>query len=581
MKRAVACLLVVVACGAAATARATTGADDPLLRAMIEELKRRTALHLPTAAAPYFIGYTVDDEYRYEADAEFGALTWSNETHRRPAKIEVRVGSYDFDSSEFVRQWAVPDPTRRDLPLADDVLALRRELWLGTDAAYKLALEQLASKRAAIENRVADDSVPDFSRETPVTALGERADGTFDLARWAETTRRLSALFRAYPAIDDSEVELRVRLITHYFANSEGAVVRTPETLVSLVATAQTRAADGSDVDDVELLIAPDAASLPSEAVLTARVRALAQRVTDLVAAPLMESYTGPVLVADQAAGELFGQIFATNLSGQRPPNAQQEEREATAPQSEYMKRVGRFVLPAFVSITDDPAATSYGSERLMGTYAYDDQGVRAEKLDIVTDGKLRTLFLSRRPRSATDTQSNGRARAANGWPLPQASNLFVTVAPGSARTLQQLTQQMLDLCRAQDLPYGLLITRIATSPESYGERPVLADPVLAYRVWASDGHRELVRGGSFGEVGVRTFKDILAASDTPVVTHRLSTTYNGQVAPAPDVLDAVPSSVIAPAVLVEELEIRPQTGGREKPPALRHPYFAEKRRGR
>src|SRR5262249_55440365 len=136
-----------IAC--AAPACATTGGDDVILRAMLAEMQRRSALHLPSADAPYFVGYTIDDEYRYEADATFGALTWTNETHRRPAKIEVRVGSYDFDSSDFVRQWAVPDPTRRDLPLADDVLALRRDLWLGTDAAYKQALEQLAAKHAA------------------------------------------------------------------------------------------------------------------------------------------------------------------------------------------------------------------------------------------------------------------------------------------------------------------------------------------------------------------------------------------------------------------------------------------------
>jgi hypothetical protein len=541
---------------------------------MIEELGRATAIRLPSTDPPFFVAYTVDDERRYEADATFGALTWTNETHRRPAKIEVRAGLYEFDSSEFVRSWQVPDPVRRELPVTNDVLAMRREFWLGTDAAYKQALEQLAAKRATLGNRVRTDTLPDFTRETPVSVVGPRADSSFDLARWGEVTRRLSALFRGYPLIAQSEVELRVRLMTHYFVTSEGTVVRQPETLVVLAASARTRAADGSEIADEELFIAPDAASLPGEEEMASRVRALAQRVSDIESAPRMEAYTGPVLVGGQASGELFGQIFAANVNGQRPPSAQAEEREASAPQSEFVKRVGRFVLPRFLHVVDDPTATVYGAERLIGTYAIDDQGVRAGRLDVVTAGKLRTLFASRRPRTAA-ALSNGRARAANSWPLPQASNFFVTVSPGEGRTMQRLVQQMLDLCRAQDVPYGVIVTRISTSPTSYGERPAIADPVVMYRVWADDGRRELVRGASFGDLGARTFKDILAASDSLVVTHRLSTTYNGQVVPAADALDAIPSSVIAPAVLVEELEIKPQTGGREKPPVLAHPFFS------
>ncbi len=577
MTRALA--LVLFLCAAPALALGTTGGDDAILRAMIEELHRASSLTLPKNDAPYFVAYTVDDEYRYEADATFGALTWTNETHRRPAKIEVRVGSYDFDSSEFVRSWQVPDPVRRELPVTDDVLAVRREFWLGTDAAYKQALEQLAAKRAALENRVRTDTIPDFSRETPVSALGARADSAFDLARWSEVVRRLSAVFRAYPAIHASEVELRVRLITHYFANTEGTVLRQPEAFVSIAAAANTRAPDGSEISDEELVLATNASTLPPEAEMAMRVHALAARVSALVAAPLMESYTGPVLLTEQASGELFGQVFAANLNGQRAPNAQQEERESSTPSSEYAKRVGRFVLPSFLSVVDDPSATSFEGAPLVGVYAYDDQAVRASRLDVVTDGKLRALFLSRRPRTAASALSNGRARAAGGWPLPQASNLFVTVARGSGRTLDQLTQQMIELCRAQDLPYGVIVSRISTSPSSYGERPSLANPVMMYRVWAADGRREVVRGASFGDVGVRTFKDILAASDTAFVTPRLSTTYNGQVVPAADALDAIASSVVSPAVLIEDLEIKPQTGGREKPPVLRHPFFARERR--
>ena len=64
----------------------------------------------------------------------------------------------------------------RGLVGEDDYGPLRHDLWLATDAAYKEALEQLAQKRAFLQNRVQEEPVPDFSVEEAVVLIEPPAE---------------------------------------------------------------------------------------------------------------------------------------------------------------------------------------------------------------------------------------------------------------------------------------------------------------------------------------------------------------------------------------------------------------------
>jgi hypothetical protein len=58
-----------------------------------------------------------------------------------------------------------------------------------------------------------------------------------------------------------------------------------------------------------------------------------------------------------------------------------------------------------------------------------------------------------------------------------------------------------------------------------------------------NDGHEELVRGGVFGDLDVRSLRrDLIAAGDTPdIETH----------------LESVPYSVVSPSLLFDELQVK------------------------
>ena len=131
-------------------------------------------LRLKNEAAPYYIEYEIDDVASMRAIARLGGIVDDLTDHTRTLRVQVKVGDYAFDSSRFVTQDRSGGPGTGagvTAPLDDNYDAIRREIWLTTDAAYKRAVSVFARKKAAFQNRAATDQIPDFSREKPVETL--------------------------------------------------------------------------------------------------------------------------------------------------------------------------------------------------------------------------------------------------------------------------------------------------------------------------------------------------------------------------------------------------------------------------
>jgi len=189
----------------------TRAADDVVMKAMRDELDRSMKqLQLEKLDKPYFIAYRTQDRTQLSASATFGALLSGGIARARYLTVQVRVGDYQRDNSNFLAF-----PLRANgltetllLPIDDDYQELRRQIWLATDGAYKAALETLSRKRAALENRTTRENLPDFSREQPTTALEPPSPVKMDLARADALVRNLSAIFRQQPEIFTSSTSL-------------------------------------------------------------------------------------------------------------------------------------------------------------------------------------------------------------------------------------------------------------------------------------------------------------------------------------------------------------------------------------
>ena len=134
-------------------------------------MKRSMAdLRMKGEPAPYYIEYEIDDVASMRAVGE--ARRRRGRPHEPPADA-ARAGA---GRRLRVRQLAVRHAgsrrrrraraVRSTAPLDDDYDAMRRQIWLTTDAAYKRAVSVFAKKKAAFQNRAATDPLADFSRES-------------------------------------------------------------------------------------------------------------------------------------------------------------------------------------------------------------------------------------------------------------------------------------------------------------------------------------------------------------------------------------------------------------------------------
>lgn len=146
--------------------------DDVPLRAMKDELTRSiTQLQMQKMDKPYFIAYRMDEIDQSTVSAMLGSLTQEKPSHMRLIGVEVRVGDYALDNSNYFSRRSFGGGAAgmfssiSQAPLDDNYQQIRRDFWLATDAQYKKALEDLSGKRAALETRKHSDDVPDFSKE--------------------------------------------------------------------------------------------------------------------------------------------------------------------------------------------------------------------------------------------------------------------------------------------------------------------------------------------------------------------------------------------------------------------------------
>ena len=440
-------------------------AENPvLMRALEDELERSMqTLRLEELERPYFIAYRVTEGKNQEASATFGSLLTSGRNHSRTLQVEVRVGDYSLDNTHFQSfsygrsgvVWMYGG--RVPLPLEDDYGELRRQIWLATDGVYKKALEDLAKKKAVLQNKTRTEIIDDFSREDPATVedWGEAVE--VEQAWMEDLVKRLSALFREAPAVFTSRVELQVSTATTYYLNSEGTTFRRLTPSLSFRTLAATQAPDGMPLEDFVAVYGRAREDLPAETELTERIREVGARLQELAGAPRVERFTGPVLLEGQAAAEFFVQGFAPRTVGNRKLLSDNPYFDQN-PQKEnpFLDKIGIRVLPEFLSVVDDPTLEHWKKTRLAGHYRVDDDGVTSRRTSLVEKGVLNTLLTSRNPVRGID-KSSGSRRGGGAAP----SNLLVEVEKGMSQ--KKLRKEFFKLVKRQKKEYGLVVRRLGS----------------------------------------------------------------------------------------------------------------------
>jgi TldD protein len=573
--RTLATLTVAALAVPGAAGRAFGDDDAAVRRALVDEMARSMKdLRIAGEPRPHLVVYRIIDSEQASASATFGAVTASNRRRWRSLGVEVRVGDRKLDSGNFADPMSFGPVAQRSAPLEDDYSALRRELWRRTDEAFKRALEAISRKQAAAKTEAAGEEQPplDFVDVPPgeLVVTGEGARSALDQAAMTTTIKGLSALFREFPAIHGSTAGGQHVIIRRRILTSDGSWIDERRSLVELDVNAETQAPDGMRLSSWVPFQATSLQGLPTFAEMEKRTRQMATDLTAMRSAPIGEAGNAVVLFEGRASGQLLRRLLADQLSGTPPPRGPSGDgpRPDTAT---FAGQLGQRIAPAFLSVYDDPRQ-ELGPDRtpLFGAYRADDEGVAAEKVSLVEKGIVKSLLMSRTPcKEILRSNGHGRGPLAAGAMRGRAGVLTVSAGPAGL-SAEALRARAVQEARAAGGKTTVYVVRHVDASISFSgtARAGVVKPLMIFRL--RDGKEELVRGITFANLVPRSLKDLLVAAA------RDQAVYNylnfGEAHPA---YGGSAGSLIAPSVLLKDVEVRKDTQKYPKPPLYPHPHFA------
>jgi len=594
-------LLLAAMKAAAVTAAQVPQDNDHTLQAMRDEMDRaktRLELKIPNIdrpVRPYYVEYRLLDLEVREVVAEYGTLLSSTHTRNRFMDVEARVGSYKLDSSNFVSDEGFRGfigPTG-SVGIDRDYDSLRQDLWIATDQAFKEAVETYSRKQAYLSSLARQSDIDDFAKAQPVQLIEPLVTPDWTNRNWDQEARETSATLRAFSEIHESRVTYYIVYATEYLLTSEGTEIRQNRHFAAIEAGMRTFADDGVPLNHFYATYAARPADLPSVEAMRKGLNVAGTELMTLRAAPPAQDYSGPVLFEARAAAPMLAQVLGPAVNGARPPISFSPVMEQMlgnlGGKSDWVSRIGARVLPSGVSVVDDPGAKEFKGTPVIGGYAVDNEGVRAQKVTLVESGNFKSELMSRRPGPDSD-QSNGHGRAAFlNDAKPTMSNLFFS----SAETLSaaELKKKFLDACRTEKLAYCLVVREMDNPAlsllhqedfsellASYGGGAGTGDrlPLVVYRVYPETGREEMIRGSRIIGLNSRALRNLAGIGNDTFVFNYMQSQINGFAGTALGAFGSaqsgLPASVVAPSLLFEELEVRGARGEAKRLPLLPPP---------
>ena len=160
-----------------------------------------------------------------------------------------------------------------------------------------------------------------------------------------------------------------------------------------------------------------------------------------------------------------------------------------------------------------------------------DEEGVPAQPVKLITAGRLENYLIGRQP-VKDFPQSNGHGRAGITGPPHPALGVF-EVSAREGLTDDELNRKLLDLGQDRGLKIVYFVATLG----------VELTPRLLYRV-SLDGKRELVRGAVLDDLDQRTLRSGVVAAGKDLFVDNIAG-------------DDIPQTVLAPALLLEDVTIR------------------------
>ena len=546
-----------------ALSTSTLQASVPLEEILQKEAKRNLQ-KLSTEAIPaYYISYRVYETTDLFAGSTFGELSYKNTNKRRMLYTTVRVGTPELDNTHEIKKqnndWEFSNNNSIEIPYENDESTLALILWDYTDRVYKESMQRYQKVKANVAVVVeAEDKSPDFSTEKAETySVAPISDKAFEKEGEAmiERTKNYSSLFKENKELTSGDANCSIRLLRSYFASTEGVKVAQNSLQYRINLNASAIADDGMNLPLYKSYFSHSFKELPSDKEVEKDVLSISKTLSDLRRAPIVDTYAGPAILSPEASGVFFHEFFGHRIEGAR----MKQESDAQT----FKKKRGELVLAEDMSVVFDPTILYYKKIPLSGSYVFDDEGVRGQRVDIVKEGHLKNFLMSRTPIEGA-LQSNGHGRGMIYYcPVTRQSNMIIESS--APRTEAELRKILTDELKRQGKPYGYLFSKVSggfTNTSRVDANSFNVTPLVVYRIYTDGKPDELVRGVNMIGTPLSMFSQIGACGKDVDVFNGYCGAESG----------SIPVSCIAPAIFVKMVETQRQAKSHVQPPILPRP---------
>lgn len=544
------------------------GRTDKRLEFYKERLGKYLAvLRKSDSIKPYFLAYRINDTLYHNYMANKGGLIEDESGVSRYLGVEARVGSGTFDNTHAMRDnldftsWEGYQNIR--LPYEPEyepkAKPAEQALKVATDFAFRAAKDKFIKIKANVDVRPAEnDTGLDFAAARPVRRVEPPLNPPpprESLDTLYGRIRKASKLFANRPHLYSSQIAFNYHKVRKLLVNSEGTAIGHEEILGNIGIYVETKATDGMILwltkdfffKEIPLDFPYDTLAQATETLL--------RRLDTLRAAPVMETFVGPVILKNVAAAVFTHEVFGHRVEGHRQKAVDEGQTFAT--------KINQTLAAPFINISDDPTRASAGGVPLNGHYLFDDEGVASRPTPLMVDGVFKDFLFSRSVISPKGA-SNGHGRGVLG--LPPTARMGNTILHAT-RTVPgaSLRDSLRAILKRTGKPYGLLLHDISGGftytgrdlPQSFRVEPLYVSQIFA------DGRPDrVVRGVDAVGTPLVSLRQVAAAGDDPGVFNGYCGAESGWV----------PVSAVSPSLLLESMEFESRAKDQNLPPILPPP---------
>lgn len=502
----------------------------------------------------YYQSWRLESQVGYSISYSRGELQDSTEWSHNMMAVDSRVGSRELDNTAPLQEHFGGDEGSHlqylELPIEYDSLHLIPILQRLSKQSYRSASQQFKIVQSNYELRPStegswylsprDSILTNTSSIHTATASSSLEPNMLDSLK--TKLQKLSLTTRQYPWVIHSSFNLEFQTTHKFFWDTEDTHRAGVNGLGRLQLSLQTQSPDGMVLNHFKEFPLNNRSQISDFDALTHQTQQMLKELELLRKSPKASPYSGPILLAPEAAAVFIHEVLGHRLESHRLKQGFDGQT--------FRKQLNQSIMDQQFTLTDNPLRQQINSTTLNGHYTFDDQGVPAKITTLIDKGILKG-FLESRSTSSQDVKSNGHGRG--NLHLPSVSRMGNTILEtDQGMPWPQLIKQFKTELQNQKKEFGYLFRNLTggfTSTSKGSPQSFKLTPLMAWKVYADDRADELVRGLDLVGTPLVSLKKIIAASDSLAVFNGFCGAESGWV----------PVSSSAPALLFKELEVESQ----------------------